>query len=129
MNSVNNGVLMLVSAAWFAFAAAQGNAADIPRDPFHPSSFVVCSPLNVTRQWQLKGVIGAGNHWVGWLAQSDAPWLKLKQGAVIPPGRWQVSQLDSAEMQLTAVTQAGACDGAPMTVSLASPFMNKHVAQ
>ncbi|WP_247595581.1 HofP DNA utilization family protein [Brenneria roseae] len=129
MNKANGSIRMaLLPIALCTLAPAPGNALEIRRDPFHPLPIAACSQINAAQQWQMKGVIGTGEHWVGWLAQSDDQWIKLKRGEVIPPGSWQVSQLDKSGMQLTPVARTGSCDGLPAMVSLASPFINKLVA-
>ncbi|QCR10226.1 DUF2531 family protein [Brenneria rubrifaciens] len=120
--------MRLLSVALLTLVTAQGNSAEIRRDPFRAASIAVCSQLNAAQQWQLKGMIGTGNHWTGWLAQSDDQWLKLKRGEMIPPGDWQVSQLDKSGMKLTAVARVATCEGISATVSLASPFINKLAA-
>ncbi|MEC5343835.1 HofP DNA utilization family protein [Brenneria populi] len=95
------------------------------RDPFQPVLAADCASIEVTRRWRLKGVIGSGQTWVGWLAQMENGWQRLTTGTVIPPGDWQVSRLDKSGATLTAVVRNERCAGAPAEISMASPFVKK----
>lgn len=117
--------MMLLSAMLGPLIAAHSySSTENLRDPFHPVVAVPCSQVDTTPLWRLKGVMGRAGDWVGWLAQPDSPWLKLKQGEAIPSSHWQVSQLDKLGMKLTLVAQLRDCDGQATTVSLTSPFIN-----
>ncbi|RLM25140.1 hypothetical protein BIY29_07695 [Brenneria alni] len=111
------------------FSIVAGVAANVSRDPFHPVSAERCTRVDDMQQWQLKGVIGSGERWVGWLAQSESQWQRVKEGEAIPPGSWQVSRLDKSGMRLTSIDHAAICDGMPSVVTLSSPFINKRIAQ
>lgn len=101
---------------------AEKNAERI--DPFQPLSSTRCMPLAALPLWQLKGVIGSGDRWIGWLAQPEAGWIRLVKGDTIPSGNWVVSQLDKSGAQLVPIARDAGCDGLP-DMLLASPFTNK----
>ncbi|KML64781.1 DNA utilization family protein [Pectobacterium peruviense] len=95
-------------------------------DPFHPLATVRCLPSATLPPWQLKGVIGSGERWIGWLAQPEAVgWIRLASGETIPPGNWLVSQLDKSGAKLVPMVGEAGCDGLPDEMLLASPFINK----
>ncbi|MEE3652432.1 MULTISPECIES: HofP DNA utilization family protein [unclassified Brenneria] len=109
------------------FSIGPAEAAEAGRDPFRPVSAQRCSQRYSLQKWQLKGVMGSGEKWVGWLTQSEGEWLKLTRGEAIPPGNWRVSHLDRSGAILTPTDQADVCDGAPADVALVSPFITKPV--
>ncbi|MEL4889176.1 DUF2531 family protein [Pectobacterium betavasculorum] len=95
-------------------------------DPFHPLATARCLPSATFPPWQLKGVIGSGDRWIGWLAQPEAVgWLRLASGETIPPGNWLVSQLDKSGAKLVPTAGEAGCDGLPDKLLLASPFINR----
>ncbi|BES83182.1 hypothetical protein PEC302107_01120 [Pectobacterium araliae] len=93
-------------------------------DPFQPLAAARCLP-SATPPWQLKGVIGSGERWVGWLTQPEVGWIKLTSGETIPPGYWLVSQLDKSGARLVLTAREAGCDGQQASLLLASPFINK----
>ncbi|ATY92538.1 HofP DNA utilization family protein [Pectobacterium atrosepticum] len=94
-------------------------------DPFHPLATARCLPSATLPPWQLKGVIGSGDRWIGWLAQPEVGWIRLASGETIPPGNWLVSQLDKSGAKLVPTAREAGCDGLPDKLLLASPFINK----
>ncbi|QTF10633.1 DUF2531 family protein [Brenneria izadpanahii] len=105
------------------------DAVMMSRDPFQPVSAVRCSQDNTTQRWRLKGVIGSGQAWIGWLVLPEQQWRRLTPGAVIPEENWQVRRLDKSGATLAAIEGADRCDGASAEVFLASPFINNAAAQ
>ncbi|MCL2897731.1 HofP DNA utilization family protein [Brenneria tiliae] len=103
--------------------AVPGEAANVDRDPFHPLSAEGCTRMEALQQWRLKGVIGSGERWVGWLARSESQWQRVVPDGVIAPGDWRVSRLDKSGAALTAIAGAGRCDGSSAEISLPSPFV------
>ncbi|WP_390253016.1 HofP DNA utilization family protein [Brenneria goodwinii] len=99
------------------------------RDPFQPVSAAHCSRNRIMQHGRLKGVIGSGKAWIGWLAQSETRWQRLTPGALIQPENWRVSRLDKSGATLAAVDETERCDGVPAEVALPSPFINNGVAQ
>ncbi|EHD19840.1 MULTISPECIES: HofP DNA utilization family protein [Brenneria] len=122
MNSIAGGTFaaLVVITLW---RAVPGEAAAVDRDPFHPLSAERCTRMEALQQWRLKGVIGSGERWVGWLVRSESQWQRVVPDGVLPPGDWRVSRLDKSGAALTAIDDAGRCDGSPAEVSLASPFV------
>ncbi|MGI8474411.1 HofP DNA utilization family protein [Pectobacterium brasiliense] len=94
-------------------------------DPFQPLAASLCLPSATLPAWQLKGVIGSGDRWTGWLAQPEVGWIKLTRGETIPPGNWVVSQLDKSGAQLVPTAHEAGCDGLPDNLLLVSPFITK----
>ncbi|WP_409158759.1 HofP DNA utilization family protein [Pectobacterium sp. B2J-2] len=95
-------------------------------DPFQPLVTTRCVPSVVELPaWQLKGLIGSGERWIGWLAQPEVGWIRLASGETIPPGHWMVSQLDKSGAKLVPTAREAGCDGLPDSLLLASPFINK----
>ncbi|MEQ9867018.1 HofP DNA utilization family protein [Pectobacterium aroidearum] len=94
-------------------------------DPFQPLVTTRCLPSERQPAWQLKGVIGSGEHWVGWLAQPETGWVRLVGGETLSPGNWVVSQLDKSGATLVPTLRETGCDGLPDSLLLASPFINK----
>ncbi|MEE3664733.1 HofP DNA utilization family protein [Brenneria sp. g21c3] len=123
MNRTASGCFISAFIALSAIAATDAETGR--RDPFQPVFAASCAQSQVMRRWQLKGVIGVGQTWVGWLAEAENRWRRLTPGTVIPPGNWQVSHLDKSGATLTAVDRNERCDGAPAEISMASPFIKK----
>ncbi|WP_323636477.1 HofP DNA utilization family protein [Pectobacterium polaris] len=96
-------------------------------DPFQPLAAARCLPSATLPPWQLKGVIGSGDRWTGWLAQQEVGWIRLTRGETIPPGNWLVSQLDKSGAKLVPTAREAGCDGLPDSLLLASPFITKPV--
>lgn len=94
-------------------------------DPFQPLVITRCLPSATLPLWQLKGVIGSGEHWIGWLTQPETGWLRLVSGETIPPGNWVVSQLDKSGAKLVPTLRDAGCGGLPDSLQLASPFIDK----
>ncbi|WEF11725.1 DUF2531 family protein [Pectobacterium actinidiae] len=94
-------------------------------DPFQPLDAARCLASATLRPWQLKGVIGSGDRWIGWLAQPEVGWIRLTSGETIPPGYWLVSQLDKSGAKLIPTAREAGCDGLPDSLLLVSPFINK----
>ncbi|MEQ9893424.1 HofP DNA utilization family protein [Pectobacterium aroidearum] len=94
-------------------------------DPFQPLVTTRCLPSAALPSWQLKGVIGSGERWIGWLAQPETAWIRLASGETIPPGYWVVSQLDKSGAKLVPTLRDAGCDGLPDSLLLASPFISK----
>lgn len=94
-------------------------------DPFQPLATTRCLPSTTLPPWQLKGVIGSGDRWIGWLAQPEVGWIKLTSGETIPPGYWLVSQLDQSGAKLVPTAHEAVCDGLPDSLLLVSPFITK----
>ncbi len=94
-------------------------------DPFQPLDAARCLTSATLRPWQLKGVIGSGDRWIGWLAQPEIGWIRLTSGETIPPGYWLVSQLDKSGAKLIPTAREAGCDGLPDSLLLVSPFINK----
>ncbi|MEH2921835.1 DNA utilization family protein [Samsonia erythrinae] len=92
-------------------------------DPFQPVEALRCPLSKVLPQWQLKGVIGSGDQWAGWLTLPEIGWLQLKNGAAIPPGHWLVHHVDKSGARLVPATRAEGCHGLS-AVQLPSPFIN-----
>ncbi|ACX89791.1 DUF2531 family protein [Pectobacterium parmentieri] len=94
-------------------------------DPFHPLNAARCLPSATLPAWRLKGVIGSGDRWIGWLAQAEMGWVKLTSGETIPPGNWVVSQLDKSGATLVPTLREAGCDGLPDSLLLDSPFVDR----
>ncbi|GAB7260853.1 HofP DNA utilization family protein [Dickeya ananatis] len=66
----------------------------VMRDPFQPLSEMSCNSGQDQQKWQLKGMVGSSSRWIAWLVQPQIGWLRVRDGDVIPPGDWQITQLD-----------------------------------
>ncbi|MCG8709676.1 DUF2531 family protein [Brenneria sp. 4F2] len=122
---MNKPALDCLLLAFILPGAASTNAAIVSRDPFQPLFALRCAPSQMMQSWRLKGVIGSGNSWVGWLAQPESRWQRLTAGTVISPGDWQVIRVDKHGAMLAAVERDKGCEGAPAEVALLSPFVNQ----
>ncbi|QDX28705.1 HofP DNA utilization family protein [Dickeya poaceiphila] len=97
--------------------------AETMRDPFQPLSEVSCDSGQLPDKWQLKGMVGSSSQWVGWLAQAQTGWLRVRDGDVIPPGDWQVTRLDSTGATLSLTDGKARCERAE--IHLEPPFHHK----
>lgn len=109
----------------FASHSVQAENTAVRSDPFQPLVTTRCLLSTALPPWQLKGVIGSGERWIGWLAQPEAGWIRLAIGETIPPGNWVISQLDKSGAKLVPTVRDTGCDGLPDSLLLASPFINK----
>ncbi|MBA0168688.1 HofP DNA utilization family protein [Pectobacterium sp. CFBP8739] len=109
----------------FASHSVQAENTEVRSDPFQPLVTTRCQPAAARPSWQLKGVIGSGERWVGWLAQPEAAWIRLASGETIPPGNWVVSQLDKSGAKLVPTLRDAGCNGLPDSLLLASPFISQ----
>ncbi|WP_192456541.1 HofP DNA utilization family protein [Musicola keenii] len=62
------------------------------RDPFQPIVSRACEQESAA-SWRLKGVIGDGLRWSGWLEQPQQGWRRVRLGEVLQPEGWRVVQL------------------------------------
>ncbi|GKW25678.1 hypothetical protein PEC311524_32720 [Pectobacterium carotovorum subsp. carotovorum] len=119
---------MIGRIAWmllFVLHSVQAEKTAARIDPFHPLNAARCLPSAPLPAWRLKGVIGSGDRWIGWLTQPEAGWVRLTNGEVVPPGNWSVSQLDKSGAKLVPTARGAGCDGQQESLLLASPFINK----
>ncbi|MCI4236345.1 DUF2531 family protein [Dickeya dianthicola] len=97
--------------------------AETMRDPFQPRLEAVCESRSLPNEWRLKGMVGSSSQWVGWLAQTQSGWLRVRDGDVIPPGDWRITRLDRTGATLRPADETVRCGAAE--VQLGSPFHHK----
>ncbi|ADN00358.1 Inner membrane protein [Dickeya dadantii 3937] len=97
--------------------------AETMRDPFQPQQNVSCEGRTLPDEWRLKGMVGSSSRWVGWLAQAQSGWLRVRDGDVIPPGDFRVTRLDRTGATLRPTDETARCGAAEF--HLGSPFRHK----
>ncbi|MFP9228065.1 HofP DNA utilization family protein [Pectobacterium cacticida] len=121
-----NHIMLSSTLLWLSLSTSvQAERRAVRTDPFQPLAAPRCLTTAMQSAWRLKGVIGTGDRWTGWLARADAEWLKLTSGETIPPGDWLVSQLDRSGAKLVPTVRETGCDGSSEALLLVSPFINK----
>ncbi|PXW44242.1 pilus assembly protein HofP [Erwinia sp. AG740] len=90
------------------------------RDPFQPLSEMSCNSGQDQQKWQLKGMVGSSSRWIAWLVQPQIGWLRVRDGDVIPPGDWQITQLDRGGATLRQTGGKVSCGVAE--IRLGPPF-------
>ncbi|WP_033569377.1 HofP DNA utilization family protein [Dickeya undicola] len=97
--------------------------AESMRDPFQPLLDISCKHRVLADEWRLKGMVGSSSQWIGWLAQTQSRWLRVRDGDVIPPGDWRVTRLDRFGATLRPADEMAHCG--EVEIHLDSPFQHK----
>lgn len=94
--------ITLFSCTWLALVQAE---VVIRRDPFANLAVNDCRRLLITQEndlkkWQLLGIIGQKEHWVGWVLTEQGEWLVLKANLALLNKGWQVLTISSTSVEL-----------------------------
>lgn len=90
------------------------------RDPFQPLTVTPCNDAQAA-QWRLRGVMGDGVRWVGWLATPHSSWLKVEAGDVVPQTPWRIAALNQYEIRMMKSAAASGCEAVATERVLPAP--------
>ena len=75
----------------------------LARDPFQPLTETLCqAQVAAPAGWRLQGIIGTATHYVAWLVSPQGKSHRLNDQASLPQSPWQVVQLTSRTLVLSA---------------------------
>jgi pilus assembly protein HofP len=75
----------------------------LARDPFQPLAETLCqAQVAAPAGWRLQGIIGTAPHYVAWLVSPQGKSHRLNDQAPFPQPPWQVVQLTSRTLVLSA---------------------------
>jgi pilus assembly protein HofP len=75
----------------------------LARDPFQPLAETLCqAQVAAPEGWRLQGIIGTATHYVAWLVSPQGKSHRLNDQAPLPQSPWQVVQLTSRTLVLSA---------------------------
>ncbi|MEA5105281.1 HofP DNA utilization family protein [Pantoea sp. S18] len=75
----------------------------LARDPFQPLAETLCqAQVAAPEGWRLQGIIGTATHYVAWLVSPQGKSHRLNDQASLPQSPWQVVQLTSRTLVLSA---------------------------
>ncbi|MRS21064.1 DUF2531 family protein [Enterobacteriaceae bacterium RIT692] len=75
----------------------------LARDPFQPLAETLCQvQVAAPAGWRLQGIIGTAPHFVAWLVSPQGKSHRLNDQAYLPQSPWQVVQLTSRTLVLSA---------------------------
>lgn len=75
----------------------------LARDPFQPLAATLCqTQVAAPEGWRLQGIIGTAPHYVAWLVSPQGKSHRLDNQAPFPQPPWQVVQLTSRMLVLSA---------------------------
>lgn len=77
-------------------------AAAAARDPFAPPSPPCASSAASLASWQLQGLIGRDNHYIGWLRSVQGETLVVAQDRPSPFAGWRIEALTPFRLTLSA---------------------------
>ena len=86
--------------SWLLFLCPETALA---RDPFAPQQQASClSSVASPERWQLQGMIGRGNRFLGWLRSAQGERLAIASNQPLPFADWQIDAFTPFRLTLSA---------------------------